>query len=61
LNKVLGIDNSPSVQQMAQLGESQTVAPTTEVVAPVTAEQFAAKETDDDATLSYFAKLAATE
>jgi hypothetical protein len=61
LNKVLGIDNSPSVQQMAQLGESQTVAPTTEVVAPVTAEQFAAKETDDDATLSYFAKLASTE
>ena len=61
LNKVLGIDNSPSLRQMAQLGESQTVAPTTEVVAPVTAEQFAAKETDDDATLSYFAKLAATE
>ena len=61
LNKVLGIDNSPSVQQMAQLGESQTVAPTPEVVAPVTAEQFAATETDDDATLSYFAKLAATE
>ena len=46
---------------MAQLGESQTVAPTPEVVAPVTAEQFAATETDDDATLSYFAKLAATE
>ena len=54
----MGIDNSPSVQQMAQLGESQTVAPAPEVVAPVTAEQFAATETDDDATLNYFVKLA---
>jgi len=59
LNKVLGIENNPSVQQMSQLGEA-TPAPAPQVEAeakPVTAEEFSTMESDDD-TLDYFAKLA---
>jgi len=59
LNKVLGVENNPSVQQMSQLGEA-TPAPSPQVEAeakPVTAEEFSTMESDDD-TLDYFAKLA---